>query len=233
MTYDFTFAHAKEGFDNHISNSIRGYEFLIEDTINLSQYFINDGSIVYDIGCSTGKMLSNMKSINNKYAPDANYVGIEISTAFESEMRVTEERVYKDENFTGNFRLVIADARDYNMADANLITSIFTLQFMPLEDRMELVNNIYQSLKPGGGFIFAEKFVSSIPKIHQMLTFMFYDYKRKHFSGDEILDKEKELRHMLKPLERDELINMMKEVGFTNIEPFWQNHSFVGYLAIK
>ena len=31
MTYDFTFAHAKEGFDTHIDNSIRGYQDLIDD----------------------------------------------------------------------------------------------------------------------------------------------------------------------------------------------------------
>lgn len=233
MAYDFTFAHAKEGFDNHISNSIRGYDYLIEDTINLSQYFINDGSIIYDIGCSTGKMLKRMKDINNKYSPDANYIGIEISEVFANAMKETVDFVLSDPSPTGTFKLLKADARSYEMMDADLITSIFTLQFMSLSDRTELVQTIYNTLKPGAGFIFAEKFVSRIPKIHQMFTFMYYDYKRQYFSGDEILDKEKELRHMLKPLEREELINLMKDVGFNNIEPFWQNHSFVGYLAIK
>ena len=32
-----------------------------------------------------------------------------------------------------------------------------------------------------------------------MITFNFYDYKRKHFEASDILEKEKTLRNMLKP----------------------------------
>ena len=53
---DFTFAHREEGFDEHIEKSIRGYSHLMEDVISLSRYFVEDGTNVIDIGCSTGKM---------------------------------------------------------------------------------------------------------------------------------------------------------------------------------
>ena len=35
-------------------------------------------------------------------------------------------------------------------------------------------------------------------KIQEMMTFNYYDYKRKHFEAKDIMDKEKTLRHMLK-----------------------------------
>lgn len=66
-----------------------------------------------------------------------------------------------------------------------------------------------------------------------MLTFMSYDYKRNNFSDTDILDKEKQLRHMLKPNKRCEIIDMCRKAGFSVIEQFWQNFNFVGFIAIK
>ena len=40
--YDFTFAHREEGFDNHIEKSIRGYNNLHDDVVNLSRYYVED-----------------------------------------------------------------------------------------------------------------------------------------------------------------------------------------------
>ena len=75
MTQKFTFAQREEGFDNHISQSIRGYNDLIGDVINLSQYFVENDTYVYDIGCSTGKMLKSMIRQNSQVAERArNYI---------------------------------------------------------------------------------------------------------------------------------------------------------------
>ena len=57
----FTFATEKEGFDNHIEKSIRGYRDLWTDILKLSEYFVEDGTVVIDIGCSTGRLLKAMR----------------------------------------------------------------------------------------------------------------------------------------------------------------------------
>ena len=38
----FTFAQRKEGFDNHIEDSIRGYTNLWGDILKYSEYFVED-----------------------------------------------------------------------------------------------------------------------------------------------------------------------------------------------
>ena len=63
---DFTFAHREEAFDNHIEKSIRGYSTLLEDTINLSRYFVEDNTYIVDIGCSTGKLTKAMMHSQNE-----------------------------------------------------------------------------------------------------------------------------------------------------------------------
>jgi len=229
---DFTFAQRDEGFDKHIEMSIRGYQQLHDDVVNFSRYFVENGSCVYDIGCSTGKTLHAMIEQNKEFAPRAEYYGIEISEGFREEMETREKHLTSDGH---DINLKIADAAGEDITNANLVTSLFTLQFMTDEDRRALVSNIYEGLNTGGAFIFSEKTLGNSPKIQDMMTFMYYDFKRRNFDDSDILEKELTLRNMLKPMTFSDIINMLIEAGFEsdNIQPFWQNHLFVGVLALK
>ena len=51
---------------------------------------------------------------------------------------------------------------------------------MPRKDRFNVLQNIYNGLNHGGAFIFAEKTVCEDSRLQEMITFNFYDYKRKH-----------------------------------------------------
>ena len=66
-----------------------------------------------------------------------------------------------------------------------------------------------------------------------MISMMYYDFKKKHFTEEEILSKEVSLRHMLKPVTKHTLIEELKSAGFKTIELFWQQFNFVGIIAIK
>jgi tRNA (cmo5U34)-methyltransferase len=233
MTNDFTFAHREEGFDNHIEMSIRGYNNLHEDVVHLSRYFVEDGRFVIDIGSSTGKTIEAMVKQNYEFSPKAMYVGIECASGFEKNM---EDRVAKlsKEYPKGDFIFDYSDVRDgYDYHGVSLVTSLFTLQFMPLSDREEVIQKVYNSLNSGGAFIFAEKVMANDARTQQMLTFNYYDYKRKNFTEKDIMDKERTLRNMLKPNTWSEIESMLRNVGFKSVQPFWQNHLFVGAIAIK
>ncbi len=68
-----------------------------------------------------------------------------------------------------------------------------------------------------------------------MLTSLYLHYKRQHFSDAEILDKEKSLRHIMKPGREDDLIQLLTEAGFKsqNIEYFGRSHLFAAFVCIK
>ena len=104
---------------------------------------------------------------------------------------------------------------------------------MPKADRKELLQNIYNGLNCGGAYIFAEKTVCENALVQDMITFNYYDYKRKSFDTEDIMDKERTLRHMMKPNTWREIEDMLLSVGFSVIQPFWRNHAFVGAIAIK
>lgn len=227
MTQPFTFAQRSEGFETHIDLSIRGYSNLIDDVLKLSEYFVEDDTNVVDIGCSTGKMLRSMIS-QNSFAKSALYTGIELEKEF-----VDGWKLESIANFIPNLYLLNEDVRDFDFHNCSFVSSIFTLMFMPPHQREMVVKNIYNGLNSGGAFVFSEKTMADSAKIQDIRTFTYYDYKRTNFTTIDIMDKEKTLRSMAKPNTRDELLNMCKAAGFSKIESFWQNHAFVGFLAIK
>jgi tRNA (cmo5U34)-methyltransferase len=229
MTQKFTFASREEGFDNHIDNSIRGYSNLWNDILNISQYFVENDRYVFDLGCSTGKLLRAMAEQNKTFAPEAKYVGIEIeedfSAFFDSLLNPPNVQYWQ------------ADVYEYRNTmlkfETTLVTSIFTLQFMTHAHRQEVFRTVYKMLDPGGAFIFAEKTIATSARIQDIRTFTHYDFKRQNFSDKDILDKEKDLRHMMKPNTRSELIGFCHDAGFRSVDSFWQNHAFTGFIAIK
>lgn len=231
MTYDFTFAHSQEGFDTHIDNSIRGYSNLLEDTVAFSRYFVEDHTKVVDIGCSTGK-LTKMIIAENPNRPYAQYVGVELAGSFYDDMDERYKEVRKDFPST-ILEFVRGDIRNYEFKNCSLVTSIFTLQFMPKTDRQDVIDRIYQGLNEGGAFIFAEKLMCENAFFQELLTFNYYDFKRKSFTPEEIMNKEKQLRDMLKPNTYPEITNMINNAGFSDFQTFWRNHQFVGIVARK
>jgi len=223
---DFTFAHRQEGFDNHIDMSIRHYSSLHDDIVKMSKYFVENDTNVVDIGCSTGKTLAAMYDQNHHFAPKARYRGIDYADGFVDDMK-------KRMSQYPEIDLRQADVREFDFANCSMITSIFTLQFMPHKDRQDVLNKIYKGLNTGGAFVFAEKTYSCSPKVQDMLTFMYYDFKRENFTVEDIMDKERDLRSMLKPNTWSELNEMLSTAGFNSVQTFWQNHLFVGAIAIK
>ena len=222
----FTFATSEEGFDTHIDQSVRGYSNLWTDVLKFSEYFVEDGTCVVDIGCSTGKLLKAMKEQNDKFAPKCFYKGIEIEEDFFPEL-IDEDQL----------KFWKGDVRSFDWVtgavNCSLVTSIFSLQFMPKTNRQQIIDRIYEALVKGGAFIFSEKIFSSDSQLQEMMQFCYYDYKRQFYSAEELLDKEVNLRHMMKPLTYSELLEMVEKAGFESVQPFWQNFNFVGIIAIK
>jgi tRNA (cmo5U34)-methyltransferase len=223
----FSFARNAGDFEEHIHQSIRGYADLRNDCLNFSKYFVENDTTVLDLGCSTGRFLRDLWEHNSERAPAARYVGIDIEPAFEG---------YWENHRAPNLAFHTGDIRTFTGYDRlSFVTSIFSLQFIPERDRLEVMRSVFRRMVDGGALIVAEKTLARSGKIQDMLTFMYYDFKRKHFSEAEILSKEQSLRDKMKLWSEAQTVALLEEIGFPaqNIQVFWRNHLFVGILAIK
>jgi tRNA (cmo5U34)-methyltransferase len=227
MELGFSFARFAEKFDQHIRQSIRGYEDLLSDCIALSEYFVEDGTIIFDIGCSTGTFLREVSGKNHVRCPTARFIGIDIEDTFCE---------YWREKDADHLSLRVADIRTFQIPEqCSFVTSIFSLQFISPRERQIILNQIYEALIPGGAFVIAEKTLSKISKLNEMLTFIYYDFKRRSFSEAEILAKERSLRSMMKLCTEEQILSSLTAAGFTDshVQCFWRNHNFAGLIALK
>ena len=229
---DITFAHRQEGFDEHIDWSIRGYSNLLGDIIGFSRYFVEGNTNVVDLGCSTGKTTERMLLHNKDHCNNATYVGVEIAEGFFGNLDERLEKLDKKEPWA-QVEFHKGDVRDYEFDNCSLVTSIFTLQFMPKKDRKAVIEKIFDGLNIGGAYIFAEKIYTENAFIQDMLTFNYYDFKCQKFEYNDIMSKEQTLRHMLKPNTWKEIEDMLMGAGFKSVQVFWQNFLFLGAIAIK
>jgi tRNA (cmo5U34)-methyltransferase len=224
---DFSFSNI-ENFDNHISREIRGYKEL--DTIikGIAEIAIEDKTNVYDIGCSTGRLIKELDELIKSEKDQAriknvNFYGIEPNQNFTKDFVTTDTLHFINDK--------VDDKTVFN--NASLITSIFTLQFIPAKHRLEVLSNIYNGLNLNGVFIWAEKVFSKDSQIEQLLTSLHLDFKREGSEAEMIMDKEKRLRAIQRPLTLEKNIRLLEEVGFTQYDSFWRVNNFIGLVAIK
>lgn len=199
-----------QDFDEHILKSIPNYDVLISSIKSISEYFFVEQTNIYDLGCSTGKLL---KSINGNY----NKIGYDMATL----LPVDDGFFEVDLNVP------------FPINDACMVYSIFTMQFLNPSKRQEYLQTIYEGLIKGGALIICEKVYQEHGKIQEIISFSHYDYKLKHFTSDEIISKERDLRFIMKPCLNEDLTNMLKDAGFNMICDFWQMFNFKGIIAIK
>ena len=96
-----------------------------------------------------------------------------------------------------------------------------------------ILDKIYNQLNDGGSLFVVEKVRTDIPLIHDIYNDLYYDFKLKQFTSDEIMKKNQSLRGIMNPLTINENIEMFKEAGFEKIDIFMKINNFVGFIIIK
>lgn len=201
-------------FDNHIAQSIPNYHLLADSICDLSTFFTRDDCRVIDLGCSTGKLLERIPFNGEK-------IGIDVS-----------ENLLPQSH--DNILYVKKDLRAFkNFGNSSLILSLFTLQFIPYEDRPAILDSVYESLVEGGAFIWAEKVREESGELESIMTSAHYDFKRKSFTSNDILNKERDLRPMMKVNTSMRNQILAENAGFTVGTMFWKFFNFEAWLYIK
>lgn len=224
---DFSFSDHAPKFDSHIGASIPGYkDGLLPTCVALSRRFVQPTTTVVDVGCSTGHLLAAIRRENRAARPDVSYVGIDSEPNFGCHWSRRRAK---------NLAFEVCDARTYNgYADASLVLSLFTVQFLRPIDKRPLLRRIYDGLVEGGALIIAEKTLAENSRLQDALTFPYYDYKLKRgFTSDNILDKERCLRGQMTLWTETELGSALSQAGFSQLQTIWKSFVFVGVLAIK
>ena len=167
---DFSFRDHAKDFDSHIGRSIPGYHELVRTCIRLSRRFVQSGTTVVDVGCSTGHLLTSISEYNQSARSDVAYVGLDSVPDFDIHWGHSENQ---------NVQFEICDARSYQgFKNVSLASSIFTIQFIPPRDKVPLLQRIFDGLVEGGALIIAEKTLADTSRLQDALAFPYHDYSK-------------------------------------------------------
>jgi len=217
-------------FDNHVSKSVpiynRGHDLIIQ----LSDFFIKEDSLVYDLGCSTGKLLINLVE-HNKNKINSKFIGLDIERDMIS--HANDERKKFNIN-TKKLKFLAKDLVNYKLEESDFIISFFTIQFIHPKHRQKLINKIYESLNWGGAFLFFEKVRYNDARFQDIFTSLYNDYKMQMgYTPEEILNKTRSLKGVMEPFSTKGNTDMLERAGFKDITPVVTDICFKGFLAIK
>ncbi len=225
--WTFKSKYIVRNFDNHVRQSVPQYDEVQSMVSEMAKYFVRDNDTVLDLGVSTG---TTIKSINKEISrKNVTYHGIDnskemLDIADKKLKGIKHDLVYSDLN------------NGLNCAGHNfsLCISLFTLQFINLENRVQLLREIRQSLRDGGAFIMIEKIVGSNAHFNEMYSSFYHDMKiRNGLTPDENDKKSRSLRGIMYPVSLDENKRFLMSSGFSNIDVFFKWYNFVGIIAIK
>ncbi len=214
-------------FDNMVSRSVPLYREVISNIVDWVFHYYQDGSLIYDIGCSTGTTTTAIcQSIRGKMA----IVGIDTS---EPMLALARDKISGlDPDKTVEF--FCSDALEHDYRDASFIIVNYTLQFIPVAKRAQLVKKLYDALKPGGVLFISEKIRSNLSSFQETYTRLYEIFKLEAgYSSTEIERKKEALDQVLVPLTIEEHRKLLTDTGFEEFEIVLKWNNFASLAAIK
>ena len=227
---DFDFDEkVAEVFPDMIQRSVPGYGTMISTIGILAAKYAQPNSRCYDLGCSLGAVSLSMRQRINQ--PDCTIIAVDNSEAM---VERGLELLASDSSSRVSVEMVCADIQDIAIEDASVVVLNFTLQFIPLDDRLALITRIYQGLKPGGVLILSEKMAFDDQVKQDFHTEAHHDFKRANgYSDLEISQKRTALDRVMIPESLTCHKQRLQEAGFPMSEVWFQCFNFASMAAIK
>jgi tRNA (cmo5U34)-methyltransferase len=216
-------------FPDMIQRSVPGYGMLISNIGILAAKYAQGNSHCYDLGCSLGAVSLAMRQRISQ--PNCDIIAVDNSQAMIDRGR---QLLARDTAPTIPVKMICADLQDVDIENASVVVLNFTLQFIPLAERLALIKRIYQGLKPGGILILSEKIAFAEPGRQQFHDELHLDFKRANgYSDLEISQKRTALENVMIPETLDCHQQRLQEAGFNFNDIWFQCFNFVSLVAIK
>ncbi|EJG01443.1 MULTISPECIES: methyltransferase domain-containing protein [Flavobacterium] len=226
MNADWNFSgEIVEKFDNHILKSVPMYKEGHDLVCRLSDFFLSNDSVCYEIGCSTGSLTLQLAEHNRK--KNIKFIGVEI----EQDMVDFANKKVLEYN---EIDIICDNILSMNLDKADMIVSYYTIQFIKPRERQLIFDKIYESLNWGGAFVLFEKVRGPDARFQDIFTALYNDYKLEQgFSKEDIFDKTRSLKGVLEPFSTQGNLDLLQRAGFKDVVSIMKYVCFEGFLAIK
>jgi|TARA_R100001530_G_scaffold119800_1_gene87046 tRNA (cmo5U34)-methyltransferase len=214
-----------EVFDDMLERSIPQYDLMRKSVFDIACNYVQNGTTILDLGCAKGDAISPLV---DKYKDSNNFFCIDTSDSMLNEAK----KRFKEHD---NVVIEKIDLRNHFPDIGNsVVLAILTIQFTPIEYRLQILRSIYNSIVKGGCLILVEKVIGDTADIDKLFRGLYYNMKGKNgYSEEDITRKKLSLEGVLVPLTAKWNEQMLQSSGFNQVDCFWRWMNFVGWVAVK
>ncbi len=224
-----------EAFDDMLHRSIPQYEVMRDAVYEIARTGIGSraGALdrkrhVMDLGASRGESVAKLIEMTDS---DVQFTLVEVSKPMVGVLRkrfraeISAGRVFLSEK---NLRHGVPGVR------SDVILSVLTLQFTPINYRQDIIESVYDELRTGGMFIIVEKVLGEGKRIDTTLRMRYHALKGENgYDPESISRKAASLEGVLVPLTAGFNEDLLRRTGFRHVDCFWRWMNFAGWVAIK
>lgn len=210
-----------------LRRSIPGYSSLLHLIGVLAGQVVQPKSRVYDLGCSLGAVtLAVRHGVGTR---ETQIIAVDNSPAMVKRCR---EIVSADSGLCP-VEVVEGDIVDLDISRASLVVLNFTLQFVPPEQRGQILKRIADALVPGGVLVLSEKTTAQNADLDEFWLKMHDAFRSSNgYSEIEMSRKREALERVLVPQTPAAYEELLSEVGLVPIEWF-RCLNFVSWVGRK
>ncbi|MDP4911393.1 MAG: carboxy-S-adenosyl-L-methionine synthase CmoA [Pseudomonadales bacterium] len=214
-------------FENMINRSVPGYALLLDLIGQLTEKYAQPDSNCYDLGCSLGA--STLK-IRQHLPASCHVIGVDTSPAMVERCRTNMARDHSQASVE-----IRQEAMQHtSITNASVVVLNFTLQFIPDEQRADLLAKLARNMLPGGALILSEKIRFEDTSTQAHMTELHHDFKKYHgYSDLEIAQKRAALEHVLIPNTEQQHLQRLTDAGLQAAQVYLRCFNFASFLAIK
>lgn len=216
-------------FPDMIKRSVPGYGNIVSMIGVFAAKYAQENSHCYDLGCSLGAASLAMRKQITQTGCDI--IAVDNSPA----MVERAQQVFNcDQSSVVPLKLLCADIQEIVIENASVVVMNFTMQFIPLDERLDLIKRIYQGLKSDGILILSEKITFEDQTSNRFQNEIHHDFKRANgYSDLEISQKRDALEDVLVPETLAAHQQRLTGAGFTTSDMWFQCFNFMSLVAVK
>ena len=208
-------------FPDMIQRSVPGYGTVVRMSGILSEKYAQEGTHIYDLGCSLGESIRSVEGALN--SRECHLIGVDNSPAM----------ISKAQEIDSGITWYLADVTTLPLEQSSVIIMNFTLQFIPIEQRLPLLTKIREAMVPGGLLILSEKLTLPDPDMDSLMIDLHHDFKRSQGYTDlEIARKRDAIENVLIPETAETHTQRLTKAGFSRSSIWFQCLNFASFIAI-
>ena len=226
---DFVFDEkVSAAFDDMVDRSVPGYRTLIANIGPIATHFLQPDTNCFDLGCSHGAAaLSIYNSLEDR---SIKIIAIDNASAMIEKC----QQIVRKNNASKSIYTQLNNIQDVTIENASFVLLNLTLQFVPIDQRTQVIDNIYQGLNKNGACVLTEKIIVQDPATEELFQQLHERFKSANkYSQLEISQKRKALENVLLRENLATHKQRLLDVGFASVSVWFQCLNFVSLLAIK